>query len=88
MDWRCKDCKCNTWTEYYMVHDHVWRVAAFKTPTILLCISCLENRLDRELTAADFTDCPLNIQDEDVNWGRSPLLQRRLNTQSISSGTI
>ena len=93
----CADCGINTLrrgtTDWYMVHDHLWRMA---WPTAgdakiveplrkiladapdaggqydfgfercaeplreILCIRCLELRLGRALTAADFTDAPVN----------------------------
>jgi hypothetical protein len=42
----------------------------------MLCIGCLETRLGRKLTAADFTDCRLN----DLGWveERSDRLYDRL----------
>jgi hypothetical protein len=45
-----------------MVHWNVWRQAKKKPGERLhyLCIGCLELRLGRQLTGADFTDCPLN----------------------------
>lgn len=57
---QCLDCAaCTLCTdEYYMVTDEVWSSVANRG---MLCIGCLEARLGRELTASDFTDCPLNI---------------------------
>lgn len=68
---RCRDCQTPTapctgkrgcrhkgrW-EYYMVHDHIWDTAGADHG--YLCIGCLENRMARRLTAADFTDAPIN----------------------------
>jgi hypothetical protein len=47
-----------------MVHDHVWQAAGMPAEPALaayLCIGCLENRLGRELTGADFTDADVNV---------------------------
>jgi hypothetical protein len=33
-------------------------------PSEFLCVGCLEERLGRELSGADFTDCPLNRMHE------------------------
>src|ERR1035437_3690254 len=57
---KCLDCGINTSdaNEYYMVHDDVWHAAGMCDG--MLCIGCLEARLDRELSAGDFTDCLLN----------------------------
>lgn len=41
-----------------MVHDHIWDTAGADHG--YLCIGCLENRMARRLTAADFTDAPIN----------------------------
>lgn len=61
MSFYCMDCKVHTGTlnEYYMVHDDIW---LFANPDDfgMLCVSCLETRLGRMLTPADFTDAPVN----------------------------
>lgn len=44
--------------DYYMLKEGVW-LAAAKTEEVL-CISCVEQRLGRELTREDFTDAPVN----------------------------
>ena len=72
LNFACGDCGMNTVNEYYMVHNHVWEAAgkpkAWK-PTQpaseydgggFLCIGCLEQRLGRQLTPADFTECLIN----------------------------
>ncbi|WP_109394627.1 MULTISPECIES: hypothetical protein [Mycobacteroides] len=60
-DWRCLGCglDMSTVDEYYMLKDDVW---AQVNPAIdgNLCIACVEERLGRTLTAADFTDSPIN----------------------------
>jgi hypothetical protein len=60
-DWRCLDCGVDTDAidEYYMVHDEVWLQAA-PDGKGQLCIGCLEERLGRTLTAADFTIAEVN----------------------------
>ncbi len=66
--WVCFDCNANVRQEYYMVHNHIWRSALRRArvdgcvPTVydMLCVTCLERRLGRELTPADFTTCALN----------------------------
>lgn len=58
----CIDCgactNCNG--EYYMVHDEVWEAANPKRKG-MLCVGCLELRLNRLLTKDDFTDAPVNV---------------------------
>jgi len=49
--------------EYYMVEHDVWAKASAAKPKKhgMLCIGCLESRLGRQLTPADFpTRIPLN----------------------------
>jgi hypothetical protein len=66
---RCADCRLCTITahEWYMVRDELWdRVAGDN----FLCVGCLEVRLERELTAEDFTDAPVNDPVKTVMWPR------------------
>lgn len=57
----CMDCTVDTLAidEYYMVTDGVWELANPQRCG-MLCIGCLEKRLGRTLTAADFTAAPIN----------------------------
>jgi hypothetical protein len=50
----CPDCGVNTETigEHYVVEDPDWQAAG--APKGMLCIGCLEARLKRRLTLADF----------------------------------
>jgi hypothetical protein len=70
----CLDCQTDTLFggEYYMVHDNIWNNVAGDG---MLCIGCLEVRLDRQLTKADFADCPLHT---DRRFPQSPRLSGRL----------
>lgn len=62
----CKDCKVDTCEdgieEYYMVLSRVWQIAHKQDENKkgFLCISCLEQRIGRNLTPNDFMECPLN----------------------------
>ena len=63
---RCRDCiivttpnRCKDW-QWYMVHDAVWEAAGMERFGGELCIDCLEKRLGRPLTGADFPDIPVN----------------------------
>jgi hypothetical protein len=79
-DWRCLDCNINTDAidEYYMLRNEVW---AQVNPGIdgQLCIGCVEHRLGRTLTAADFTDAKIN---NSTTLRRSPRLIDRLKSSS------
>ena len=49
-----------------MVHDYLWNQAVpdqYERENRVLCIGCLEERLGRVLTAADFTNFPVNKKD-------------------------
>ena len=84
-DTRCCDCQIETnhhelppninRAEWYMVHDHIWEQATKDKSAFFLCIGCLEKRLDRTLTPADFNDAPLNYW---PGFQRSPRLRNRL----------
>ena len=91
---RCRDCRFQTLSvepgvrcEFYMVTDEVW--AAAGNPRGYLCIGCLEQRLSRRLTRADFTDATMNdlsITDADYAWSwRTDRLRDRLTAWSPSS---
>lgn len=55
----CMDCGEDTTSEYYMVHDEVWKQATRSHETHgMLCIGCLERRIGRSLHKEDF---PKNI---------------------------
>jgi hypothetical protein len=58
----CKDCTDNTsiMDEYYMVTDEIWAQAGMAPDGGMLCIGCLEARIGRQLTAADFPAYPVN----------------------------
>jgi hypothetical protein len=85
-DWRCLDCKVNTDAidEYYMLQNEVWAEA---NPEIdgKLCISCVERRIGRTLTAADFTSGKINTS---TTLCRSPRLIDRLGSSSNPGSTI
>jgi len=72
----CLDCDCDTFEigEDYMVHGSVWDQVV-SDDRGMLCIGCLETRLGRILTQADFTDVPIN--DGRVS-SKSPRLKARL----------
>lgn len=72
---RCKGCGVDTNAnhEYYMLKDKVWFQVMGKKRG-MLCISCVEKKLGRELNRSDFTDCPLNL---DI-FRKSDILRDRL----------
>lgn len=75
LSFHCMDCGDHTIQieEYYTVHDEVW-LYANPQDYGMLCIGCLESRLGRVLTPADFPDYPINRE-----WGtKSPRLLDRL----------
>lgn len=58
---KCKDCGVDTARigEHYMLKDSVW-YSAYAHERGMLCIGCLEKRLGRQLTKADFNDSHVN----------------------------
>lgn len=63
---QCHDCGGRAWTqlcEDYNVRDDIWHQACRAEPVMkddygLLCVGCIERRLGRQLTSADFTGVP------------------------------
>lgn len=72
----CIDCGTCTLCirEYYMVTDEVWESASLENG--MVCISCLELRLQRTLQKNDFTDVPVNTDHK--GWPKSATLAARL----------
>jgi hypothetical protein len=75
-EFMCLDCESDTLEidEYYMVQNSIWNHVV-PDDSGMLCIGCLETRLGRILTQADFTDAPVNS-----SWdsSKSPRLKARL----------
>jgi len=71
----CNDCKIDTTNigEFYMLKHTIWNSIATKKE--ILCISCIEKRLKRQLIATDFLDCKLN---RDLSRKRSQKLKNRM----------
>jgi hypothetical protein len=60
---KCIDCRVDTSKigEYYVVRNSVWKAATSRDErSRMLCIGCLECRLKRQLTCADFEPCDAN----------------------------
>ncbi|HUE34155.1 MAG TPA: hypothetical protein VMQ38_15035 [Mycobacterium sp.] len=88
----CVDCEVETmpteWprrAEFYIVTDEVWAASGITPTGGCLCVGCLEARIGRQLTPADFTDVPvndLNVTDDRYAWSfRTPRLIARLSGQ-------
>jgi hypothetical protein len=77
-EFMCLDCESDTLEldEYYMVQNSIWNNVV-SDGSGMLCIGCLETRLGRILTQADFTDAPVNSSWRDSS--KSPRLKARLN---------
>lgn len=83
---RCLDCRVDVQriNEYYMVHGHIWAQAG-GCGRGHLCIGCLEARIGRKLTSADFTEAAINrashwpqLGYEHLTILRSPRFEDRL----------
>lgn len=65
----------------YMVHQSVWAAAGIPSDHGWLCIACLETRLGRQLTAADFPAwLPINCPMRDDDLPRLAALKRETAT--------
>ncbi len=64
---------------WYFVHDHIWRAAGLVNfDDGCFCLYCMEQRLGRELTAADLRVCPLNDPGESNDVPRLHALKVQL----------
>lgn len=60
---RSKSIECDDCDAYgygYLVKDEVWEAATADEDADLLCLPCLEKRLDRPMRIADFPSVPIN----------------------------
>ncbi len=57
----CLDCRIDTSkaNELYMLQDETWKLTGLGKVG-MLCVSCTENRIGRQLTSTDFNDSYLN----------------------------
>jgi hypothetical protein len=57
----CLDCKVDTGKiyEHYFIHTEIW-LSVVPTTSGMLCIGCLEDRLNRQLDPSDFPLVTIN----------------------------
>lgn len=81
----CLDCQIDTVKrgEFYSVCDDVWEASGVRGYGQMLCITCLESRLGRQLVPSDFSQVPLNHPDY---VDRSDLLNTRMGYSPVSEG--
>lgn len=60
-EFNCTSCNINTLHngEYYMLKNKLWKQIA-DNKNGMMCIGCVENKLNRTLKRKDFTDAPVN----------------------------
>lgn len=58
--WLCVDCARDTHGEHYFVKNSVWYGEANMSERGMLCIGCLETRIQRTLIREDFTTAHIN----------------------------
>lgn len=75
--WLCVDCKQDTKFEHYFAKNSVWFGEAKMGEEGMLCVGCLETRIGRTLTAADFTDAHIN---DPRRYSKTTRLVNRLTT--------
>jgi hypothetical protein len=68
---QCTYCfDCGSDEDWYMLRDEVWAATGMRRAH--LCIACVEQRLGRLVTRADFTDVAVNdLWDTDFWWRRT-----------------
>jgi hypothetical protein len=78
-----RGCRHKGRWEHYMVHDVVWAAARMKVEFLdhsgFLCVGCIEKRLHRKLTPADFPQYPIN---ETCPWDTERLASRKRGEQA------
>lgn len=91
----CVDCTTDTAQrgvdEYFMVTDKVWAAAGIDRRGGMLCVGCLEARLGRRLTAADFTAVPVNDWRSGpfgLPWHGSARLLNRLTVGAVAASVV
>jgi hypothetical protein len=79
---KCMDCGVDTGKihEHYFVHTSVW-LSVVNSIQGMLCISCLEKRLGRQLRSEDFTNCYISNPKRNT---MSMLLLSRLQEMEMS----
>ena len=73
----CLDCNVDIGKifEHYFIHIELW-LSLVGTNKGMLCVGCLEARLGRQLTSADFTPASINTPNHEP---KSQRLMQRLN---------
>lgn len=77
--YECLDCNCCVIhiREWYMLVNQIWNEAVYPDSCqSILCVSCLEIRLGRELTATDFS--PQIINTDHNKYPKSERLLSRI----------
>ena len=67
----CEDCESDEF-KYFMVQDEIWK--EFGCGEGLLCLECLEKRAGHKMIFEDFTECPLNNENEYIQGLKTPIL--------------
>lgn len=57
----CIDCARDASEAPYMLRDQIWHQTGLSWWGGLLCLTCLERRLRRQVRPEDFTDEPINF---------------------------
>lgn len=74
--WLCLFCNKDTKYEHFYLKDEVW-FKVHNSKKGMVCINCVEIKLNRKLCKKDFTDCYINK----LNYGNKSIeLIKRLST--------
>jgi len=72
----CDGCGEPIHISFYMIHDDLWKQSA-KPQDRYLCLACVEKRLDRKLTKADFQNLPINYIHGHLPYEEAPIELRK-----------
>ena len=67
----CEDCESDSF-KWFMVQNEIWD--KYGVDDRMLCLECLEKRVGRKMLFEDFTDCPLNNENEYIQSLKETIL--------------
>lgn len=76
--WLCVDCGEHTKYEHYFLKNEVWMGEAKMGEVGMLCVGCVEGRINRTLKPSDFTSAHINNP-------KKNMMSDRLRTRIVGS---
>jgi hypothetical protein len=87
----CGDCRARAWVdlkEDFYVHNNIWEQACPADPDIMLCVDCIEHRLGRQLTSADFRNPEYQIVRGKIGQKNIWRLERLLGRKNLTPADV